>query len=34
MLDLSETMVEEDVVGTIGTIYEMKGGSRIYVPSK
>ena len=33
-LNMSETMVEEDVVGTVGTIYEMKGGGMIYVPSK
>jgi len=33
-LNMSETMIEEDVVGTVGTIYEMKGGGMIYVPSK
>ena len=33
-LNMSETVVEEDVVGTVGTIYEMKGGGMIYVPSK
>jgi hypothetical protein len=33
-LNMSETMAEEDVVGTVGTIYEMKGGGMIYVPSK
>lgn len=33
-LNMSETMVEEDVVGTVGTIYEMKDGGMIYVPSK
>jgi hypothetical protein len=31
---MSETAIEEDVVGTVGTIYEMKGGGMIYVPSK
>ena len=29
-LDMSETMIEEDVVGTI---YEMQDGGMIYVPS-
>ena len=33
-LNMSETMIEEDVVGTVGMIYEMKGGGMIYVPSK
>jgi len=33
-LNMSETMVEEDIVGTIGTIYEMKGGGMIYVPNE
>jgi len=33
-LNMSETMVEEDIVGTVGTIYETKGGGMIYVPSK
>ena len=33
-LNMSETMIEEDVVGTVGTIYKMKGGGMIYVPSK
>jgi hypothetical protein len=33
-LNMSETAIEEDVVGTVGTIYEMKGGGMIYVPSK
>ena len=33
-LNMSETAIEEDVVGTVGTIYEMAGGGMIYVPSK
>jgi hypothetical protein len=33
-LNMSETAIEEDVIGTVGTIYEMKGGGMIYVPSK
>ncbi len=33
-LNMSETMIEEDVVGTVGTIYEMADGGMIYVPSK
>ncbi len=30
-LEMSETMIEEDVAGTI---YEMKDGGTIYVPSE
>ncbi len=33
-LNMSETMIEEDVVGTVGTIYEMQDGGMIYVPSE
>ena len=33
-LNMSKTMIEEDVIGTVGTIYEMAGGGMIYVPSK
>ena len=33
-LNMSETAIEEDVVGTVGTIYEMADGGMIYVPSK
>jgi len=33
-LNMSETMIEEDVIGTVGTIYEMADGGMIYVPSK
>ncbi|RZN36769.1 MAG: DUF2149 domain-containing protein [Methanosarcinales archaeon] len=33
-LNMSETMIEEDVIGTVGTIYEMQDGGMIYVPSK
>ena len=33
-LNMSETMIEEDVIGTVGTIYEMVDGGMIYVPSK
>ncbi len=33
-LNMSETAIEEEVVGTVGTIYEMADGGMIYVPSK
>jgi len=33
-LNMSETMIEEDVVGTVGTIYGMADRGMIYVPLK
>ena len=34
LLDRENSLHGLDVVGTVGTIYEMKGGGMIYVPSK
>lgn len=31
---VNETMIEQDVIGTVGMIYEMADGGVIYVPSK